>query len=79
MLHVDIGPVAGYRWMDFGPYKMSVHARWFERLSISGRTLRLGRNVNVYPHGGSDGSQRRRWGGHWFSRNANIMLYPGWW
>lgn len=75
MLRVQIGPGAGYRWIDFPGYSMSKYAPWYRNLHISGRTLRLGRNVK----GHRPTLWRRAWGFHWFTKQANQDLFPGWW
>lgn len=72
VLTIQFGPGAGYRWVDFGPYRQSIHARWWEHLTICGRTARIGTNVKV-------NDKRRRFAFHLPTKNANRRFYPWWW
>ncbi len=79
MLHLSIGPGAGSRWIDFPGYPSSVYApRWRQRLSIGGRTWRIGRRVrdsrNESPY---PGRILAWYVGPFFTRNANISVFPG--
>jgi len=78
-LRVQLGPGAGYRWVDLPGYSMSVNAPWYRHLSISGRTARVGWRCKAAPKRNAY-TRPKLLAGHLFTRNANRhRVYPGWW
>jgi hypothetical protein len=76
MYHLQLGPGAGYRWVDLPGYSSNGAHRFRVRLYISGRTWSIGRKVR----------DRRGWTTGirpWFSTpgfisNANLAVFPQW-
>ena len=71
---LKLGSGAGYRWIDFPGYKMSTEAKWWQKLSITGRTLAIGYNVK------DNRTPRTKWTRFYatFTKNGNRNVYPGW-
>lgn len=88
---IQLGKGAGTRWIDQPGYQNSIHAPWYRRQSVRGRTLYIGRWAKPnYLYRQQD--DRNRWGrvfgaSRWslapfyvtgLSRRCNRDVYPGW-
>lgn len=72
-LMVQMGKGAGYRFLDFPGYQMSIHAPWYRHLSISGRTFTFGRNYRNM-------TTRKRIPTHVsFRKGGGDKACPAWW